>query len=200
MNSNDKKLMSIASKIKAKVIKFDGGGSQLESNSSAARETAKVLGIDDDLILAGLSKYQTPRHRMTWLSLRSGAKVLDDTYNSNPEALSRTLDMFVKESGKNNKIAVIGDMKELGKFEEKYHRELGRKIALYNFKVVIGVGSAVRYLIDEIAKLNPKTKSWVFSSQSEVLSTLKPYLLKNNYILIKGSRSIGLDKLVDSLT
>lgn len=196
LNADDKLLKPLAPKIKSKVIWFRSGTDQIESNAIAAKAVANSLGISNIKIAEGLQKYENPKHRLSLIELKNGTFVLDDSYNNNPEALSETLKYFAKLSGKNNKIAVLGDMKELGEFEEKFHRDLGREVAKLNFKVVIGVGSAIKYLTEEADK---NTKTYVVQKQEDVLPLLTPFLQKGNYVLIKGSRSIGLDKLVDAL-
>jgi UDP-N-acetylmuramoyl-tripeptide--D-alanyl-D-alanine ligase len=148
----------------------------------------------------GLKMSQRPKHRLSFFRSPTGTVVLDDSYNSNPEALLSTLKLFVKKAGDNNKIAVLGEMKELGKFTEKFHRDIGKVIAKQNFQAVIGVGGSMRYLIDEINKGNNYTKAVFAKDLGDAIPTIKLYLIKDNYLLIKGSRSIGLDKLVDSLS
>lgn len=196
LNAGDVNLKDISKKIEAKVVWFEKNDNPILQDSLTAEAIAKSLGISADKIEKGLAFYQKPKHRLSFVNLKTGATVLDDSYNSNPQALSSALKYFVKESGKNNKIAVLGDMKELGEFEEKYHREIGREISKLNFKMVIGVGSAIKYLVDEV---KGSTETHVVGDQKEVLPFLKPYLRRGNYILIKGSHSIGLDKLVDAL-
>ena len=98
-----------------------------------------------------------------------------------------------------NKIAVLGDMLELGKLEESEHRRVGREVVKSDFDAVIGVGKAVKFLIDEVKKGSGKTETYLFRDQTSVLPALKPLAVKDSFILIKGSRSIGLDKVVDAL-
>lgn len=196
LNSNDSLLRSLKSRIKSKIIWFQDNGNLLDCNASCARTVADSLNIPKMTIDKGLASYKNPVHRLSLIKTKSGAFVLDDSYNSNPEALSSALKYFVKIAGKNKKIAVLGDMKELGKFEEELHRKSGREISKLGFVAVIGVGNSIKYLISEIGK---SVKTNIVSSQEMVLPLIKPYLEKGNYILIKGSRSIGLDKLVDAL-
>jgi UDP-N-acetylmuramoyl-tripeptide--D-alanyl-D-alanine ligase len=196
LNSDDKNLKSLRHKIKARIQWFESSSDQLKENASAAATIARCLKVPENKISEGLNEYQKPVHRLSLIELRNGAVILDDSYNSNPEALSKTLRFFAEKAGKNNKIAVLGDMKELGGFEKKYHEDLGREISKLNFKAVIGVGKAIKYLISEIGN---NTKTYVVEDQKEALPLIKPYLKNGNYILIKGSRSIALDKLVDAL-
>jgi UDP-N-acetylmuramoyl-tripeptide--D-alanyl-D-alanine ligase len=199
LNSGDKNLKSLNHKIKVRIQWFGSSEDQLKENASAAATVARCLKVPENKISEGLNKYQKPVHRLSLVELKDGAVILDDSYNSNPEALSKALQFFEQKAGKNNKIAVLGDMKELGKYEESFHREMGRKISKLNFEAVIGVGSAMKYLVEEINKGRSDTKTYLVEKREDVFPLLRPYLQNGNYILIKGSRSVALDKLVDAL-
>ncbi len=193
LNEADFRLKSLKNKIKAKTVWFNG------ENSVAARAVAEIFDIPAGNIEKGLKNYVHPRHRLEITTLKSGALVLDDSYNSNPEALLATLRKFNELAGRGVKIAVLGDMKELGKIEESEHRRVGREIAKSSFSVVIGVGTTIGFLLEEVSKSPKRTETHLFSKEEEVFPALEPLLKKGVYVLIKGSRSIGLDKVVAEL-
>jgi len=193
LNEADSRLKLLINKIRAKIIWFNG------ENSDAARKVSGIFGISEDKIERGLKNYDRPKHRYEIIKHKSGAVVFDDSYNSNPEALLRTIDKFNQLAKNNTKIAILGDMKELGKLEESEHRRVGKEIAKSNFNTVIGVGEAIQFLLDEVLNDSQETKILKFQKAEDALSELKPMLKKNVYVLIKGSRSIGLDKIADSL-
>lgn len=199
LNLNDKLLKDISIKIKAKIEWFKSINDQNIDNATLAATIADYLSIPKNKIMNGLKISKRPQHRLSFFRSPIGAVILDDSYNSNPQALLSTLKLFGNKAGKNNKIAVLGEMKELGKFEEKFHRDIGRVIAKQNFQAVIGIGGSMKYLVDEINKSNNYTKAVFVNSLGEAISVIKPYLIKDNYILIKGSHSVGLDKLADTL-
>lgn len=197
LNPKNMYTKNMAKLTKAKVIYFDVDENPSVQNSNTARKIAEVLNVPEKLIEKGLKSYENPKHRLFTFKHKSGATILDDTYNSNPEALLSTLNVFNKLAKNNKKIAVIGDMLELGKLDESEHRRVGKEILKSSFDVVIGVGKSSKYLIDEVKGSDCKT--YLVDNQEEVLPILKPLLLNRNYILIKGSRSIYLDKVVDKL-
>lgn len=188
LNSDDKHLFSLKNKIKANICWFKNCENPIDQNKNIARVVCEVLGIEKKLIESGLKTYQSPKHRLNLIKHKSGAFIFDDTYNSNPEAFKSSLKYFLKLAGKNNKIAVVGDMLELGKLEINEHKKIGKLLKQNNFEKVFGVGKLVKYVCSD-----------VYSEPLQLLSKLKQYLKPNNYIFIKGSRSIGLDKLVDKL-
>ncbi|MDO8341525.1 MAG: UDP-N-acetylmuramoyl-tripeptide--D-alanyl-D-alanine ligase, partial [Candidatus Woesebacteria bacterium] len=197
LNSNNIHTKNMAKITKARVIYFDVNEDPITTNSNAARKVAEIFKVPENLITKGLKNYENPKHRLFQFKHKSGSYILDDTYNSNPEATLSTLKVFNKLAKGNKKIAVLGDMLELGKLEEREHRRVGREVLKLKFDVVIGVGKLSRYLIDEVNNSNCKTYN--VDSQEEVLPILLPLLSKNTYVLIKGSRSIGLDKVIDKL-
>jgi len=193
LNKDDKRLRNLAKKIRAGIIWFK------TENAAAASSVGKLLGASQDGIVYGLKNYNRPKHRLEIKKHKSGAVILDDSYNSNPQAAILTVNYFNKLA-KGEKIAVLGDMLELGDYEEEGHRKLGEVVAKSNFAVVIGVGEASKYLIDEINKDNEATRTYLVSAKDEVFPILEPLLSKKTYVLIKGSRSIGLDEVVSRLS
>jgi UDP-N-acetylmuramoyl-tripeptide--D-alanyl-D-alanine ligase len=174
-------------------------GAQFANNALAAATAAKNLGIKDALIIKGLEKFSPPEHRMKPIVHRSGAIILDDTYNNNPQAALRALETLEMVAGKRKKVVVFGDMLELGRLENIYHKKLGHEIAKRDVGSLIGVGKASKILVKEAKVRLGKYAYWA-DTWKEALPLIKPSLKKNNVILIKGSRSIKLDRLIPKLS
>lgn len=199
LGAKNKLFKSIENKIKAKILWAEEAKDLLVQDAYTTALAADSLGISIDDIKKGIETYNKPPHRMNIFKNKSGAIIFDDTYNSNPEAVLAAIKFFVARSEKDNKIAVLGDMLELGSLEEEMHRMIGREIAKLNFQAVIGVGKASKYLIEEIEKNNKYTKTYLVDNVEKVMPILEPYLYSSASILLKGSRSIGLDRLANSL-
>jgi len=198
LNSGDKKLKTLERRIVAKTVWFEPDAVPLKENANAATEAAKILGIPKEQIEKGLAGYKRPPHRLEVIKHKSGALILDDSYNSNPWAALSTLTYFNKIA-MGRKIAVLGDMLELGDYDEGAHRELGRRVARSGFEMVIGVGKSSKFLIDEIIKYSKGTETHLFTNVDDAIPIVRRNLQKGVSVLIKGSRSIGLDRLVDQL-
>ncbi len=198
LSSGDSKLKNLEGKLKAKILWFEDDINPLIQNANASKVLAKSLGISDKQIAKGLKIYPKPTHRLEIIKHSSGALILDDSYNSNPWAALASLAYF-KKIAKGTKIAVLGDMLELGDFDETAHRQLGKQVAQSNFLVVIGVGKSSRFLIDEVNKISKTTKTYLFESSEKAIPQVRSLLDKDVYVFVKGSRSIGLDKLVKVL-
>lgn len=174
-------------------------GSQFVDNALAAAAVAKNLGFSLENIKKGLETYEIPEHRMNIIKFKNGALLLDDSYNNNPAAAKYTLKTFQKIANKKNKIVIFGDMLELGKLERYYHLKLGKIIGKMNIDYLIGVGKASKTTVIEAGKILGREKvAWVIKKEM-IMPLLVPRIQKNSIVLIKGSRSIGLDEVVSRL-
>lgn len=176
-------------------------GFQYIYNSLAASSAAKVLGFDLEKVKNGLENFTPPEHRMTVIKLENGAIVIDDTYNSNPEAAKKSLFTLKKMPVKGkDKIVIFGDMKELGKWEEKLHKELGAYISkVIKPEYLICVGSASLYTASEASKLMGRKRVVHCRNVEDCFYEIKSVINERSLIFIKGSRSVGLDKVVERL-
>jgi len=182
-----------------KVVHMNALGKQFVSNALAAAAAADALGVGIEDIVSGIELFERPRHRLNVISSQMSGIIFDDSYNSNPRAASESLDTFVEIAGGRKKIAVIGDMLELGKFEEQAHKELGDKAGSLGFSYLIGVGSAARFIVEEASKHMGNKNCFLVSNFAEALEIVKPLISKDTALFVKGSRSIHLEKLVESL-
>lgn len=175
-------------------------GGQFVTNALAATAVGYALGATLEEIKQGLENFSMPEHRMEIVHLKTGAIILDDSYNNNPSAAKEALETLKSIAGKRKIIVVMGDMLELGEKEKQLHEELGREIAKSGVGYFIGVGQLSRYAVDEAKKKLEEKNVWWVEKENQVLPILKRLLKEDTITLIKGSRSIGLDKVVLNLT
>ena len=180
-------------------VRLNSVGELFVENSLVAAAVAHSLQIGLIDIKKGLEIFKRAEHRMNLFKHPSGALIIDDSYNNNPQAAREALKALQKISENKKKIVVMGDMLELGKLEEKSHREIGQFIGKMKVDYLIGVGKASKILVAEAEKYLGRANCVWVSSYSGVISVLKPHLRGNSVVLIKGSRSISLDKVVSRL-
>jgi UDP-N-acetylmuramoyl-tripeptide--D-alanyl-D-alanine ligase len=166
-------------------------------NLIAAIATARTIGISWAGVEAGVREVKPAYHRGVIVPFR-GAQIYDDTYNSNPYALGRTLELMAQADVSGRRIAVIGDMLELGEKELDYHREAGRAIPK-EIDAVIGVGKRSKSLLDG-ARERGRENLHHFANAEAAGEFLKGFIADGDLVLIKASRGIGLDKIVTMLT
>lgn len=187
LNSSDEYLITLKNKINSKISWFNRGKSFIDTNINAAVSVAKIYKVREQHIKNGIKNRETLNHRFSIINHKSGAVIVDDTYNSNPEALIQSVNYFNKLAGKNKKILVIGDMLELGKIAEAEHLRIAKYLKGGVYKKIFGVGDLAKNITGNIYDI--KT----------IFEQLKKYLKPNTYILLKGSRSMHLDIVVDQL-
>jgi len=126
-----------------------------------------------------------------------GATIYDDTYNSNPYALKRALELMTQADAGGRRIAVIGDMLELGEQETQFHRDAGLSIPK-SIDMVIGVGKRAKVLIDGAREAGHASLRH-FDDAKSAGEFLKNEIREGDLVLIKGSRGVGLDRIVTML-
>jgi len=174
-------------------------GRQFVNNALAAVAVAKIFGIKKENIKKGLLKFEQPPNRMNTFYTKKGALIIDDSYNNNPEAAIEVLRVFEKVAKSRKKIIVFGDMLELGDLKVKYHQKLGKMLSGYNLELLVGVGEASRELIKTAKSKMDKEKCVWVNDRSGVYDIIVGRLQRDTAVLIKGSRSLQLDKVADKL-
>jgi UDP-N-acetylmuramoyl-tripeptide--D-alanyl-D-alanine ligase len=168
-------------------------------NLLAAIAAARSIGISWDGIARGVQTLKPAYHRGIILDA-GGATIYDDTYNSNPYALGRALTLLDQADVTGRRIAVIGDMLELGDKELDYHRDAGKAIPK-SVDTVIGVGKRSRALLDGAREAGFATGNLHhFDDAPSAGEFLKTFIRPGDLVLIKASRGIGLDRIVNMLT
>lgn len=168
-------------------------------NLLAAIATARAIGISWDGIDRGIREVKPAYHRGVIIPWR-GATIYDDTYNANPYALSRALALLQQAEVHGRRIAVIGDMLELGERELEYHYEAGREIPL-DVDFVVGVGRRSQSLLDGARHAGfSEDRLRHFDDAESAAAFLESFVRPGDLVLIKASRGIGLDRIVIYLT
>lgn len=171
-------------------------GEQNVSNALAAAAVGQVYKVPLHSIKVGIESFSAQPHRMKPLKHSSGAWIIDDTYNSNPLAAKRALDTLARIAAK-RRIAVLGTMKELGEYEEEGHREVGEYAGKVGIDEVIGLGGPTRALLEAAHALGVQVD--YAKSKKGAIGLVKNKLKEGTVVLIKGSRSLGMEDIVSSL-
>jgi UDP-N-acetylmuramoyl-tripeptide--D-alanyl-D-alanine ligase len=168
-------------------------------NLLAAIATARAAGISWEGIERGVADVKPAYHRGVIIPLPNGATIYDDTYNSNPYALARTLELMAQADVQGRRIAVIGDMLELGEQELQFHRDSGKGIP-QAIDVVIGVGKRAPSLLEGAREAGFAGDALHHFADAQAAGAfLQTFIGEGDLVLIKGSRGVGLDKAVAML-
>ena len=156
------------------------------------------LGCDLLESISAISEYSTPPGRLSLLEGINNSVIIDDTYNSSPVAMDAAL-LVLKELEGKRKIAVLGDMLELGKFTEEEHKTVGEKVVgVADLLVVVGPRAKS---IAEGAMHNgfPFKEIYTFDSSKTAAKFLEGIVEKGDVILLKGSQGVRLERAVEAI-
>lgn len=165
----------------------------------AAAAVGLAKDVPNQVIIRGLNRYDAPRGRMNIISGRDNATIIDDTYNSSPDAVMSALATMKELECSGRKIVALGDMLELGQYASDEHRKIGRE-AVGSANVLITVGQRSRATADEAIKngfVAENVHSFDNSTEAGefLLEIIKPF----DVVLIKGSQSIRMERVVKML-
>ncbi len=168
------------------------------SVQTALRATAVgiVEGLTWGEIIHGLQRSPT-QLRLVAVRSSSGALILDDTYNASPESTLASLQILQEMKGR--RIAVLGDMLELGQYEQSGHEKVGVRAAeVADVLVAVGELSKIIARAAREAGMKPEKIFWV-PDTSQAIEVLKPLLKEGDIVLIKGSHGLRMDRIVNAL-
>ena len=169
------------------------------SNSLAAAAVAHALGAGIKDIKKGLETFTPVPGRMELIDL-NGINIINDSYNANPASMNASLRALSSISSGSRKIAVLGDMLELGEQSGKFHKETGKTVADLNIDQLLAIGD-FSSLVREGALSGGMDSSNIVlcSSINELALELKRKTVKGDSVLLKGSRKMGIEKVIGLL-
>jgi len=171
-----------------KIIKSTIYGDYNFENICIAIAIGEYFEVDFKNIKQGIESY-LPDNNRSQISIKNNNTIILDAYNANPTSMSLALESFKKTNYK-NKMIIVGDMFELGKDSNHYHQEIINRLEKINDCIIYIVGE---YFCN--TKHSDKIKS--FSSTKELINNLSKTNVSNYSILIKGSRGMQLEKIIE---
>jgi len=190
-------------------LNYKGTSIPVRLNSILARHSvyaalsAVAVGLEMGLnlveISAALESYSLPPGRMTLIKGIKESVLIDDTYNASPTSTLAALEVL-EEVEAPRKIAVLGDMLELGENTESGHRDVAKKFQKMSGDVFIGVGKRMQFAVEEFKKQNvSKENVFSFENPMEAGLFLQKIIQKGDLILIKGSQGMRMEKVVEEV-
>jgi UDP-N-acetylmuramoyl-tripeptide--D-alanyl-D-alanine ligase len=193
--SFDLDLIGEASRVRLKNVT----GSQYMYPLLAAAAVGKAKDVSLSEIVKALNSYEAPKGRMNVIAGMNGSTLIDDTYNSSPDAVVVALETLKHLDCPGSKIAVLGDMMELGKYAAEEHRKIGA-LAADIVTRLITVGPRSRMTAQEAVLLGMKENAiHSFDTASEAAAFLSPLVSVGDIVLIKGSQSIRMERVTKAL-
>ncbi|MDO4290138.1 MAG: UDP-N-acetylmuramoyl-tripeptide--D-alanyl-D-alanine ligase [Eggerthellaceae bacterium] len=169
-------------------------------NACAAAAVGRRLGLSLDVVARALERSVPESGRQEVITARGGFTIVNDAYNANPDSMRASLSTFCALSVRGRRVAVLGDMGELGDFARACHEGIGRMAATLPLDMLICVGELSEHIaaaaeeagMDESRVVRARTVA-------DVLEVLDAYLEKDDAVLVKASHFMGLTRVVEGL-
>lgn len=174
-------------------------GAHIVSNALAAISIGELLGISLAQAAAGLEKYRPVSGRWT-IRDHAGILMIDDAYNANPASVAASIKTFGKMKVKGRRIAVLGDMLELGDYSDDLHFETGAKVFKNKIHYLFAIGSYAPSIVRGAVESGGKMENCkIFTKRESLIAFLCDFLTAEDAVLFKGSRKIGLSEMISEI-
>jgi UDP-N-acetylmuramoyl-tripeptide--D-alanyl-D-alanine ligase len=164
-------------------------------NIAAAMSIGRYFDVDDNRIRHAIATY-TPTNNRSQRTVTDRNTLIVDCYNANPSSMRASLESFLSERSELPRVCILGDMLELGEWSAEEHRSIVELIAAADFERIWLVGKHFTEAATTIAN-NPRVSC--FASREQVAERLETDPIEGALVLVKGSHSIGLEKLIPLL-
>ncbi len=184
---------------KEQKIKVPVGGEHFVLNSLCAITVGEMLKIDINDIKNGIQEFELTKKRMDIKELPNGIKIINDAYNASFESMQATL-QYLTEFKENRKIAILGDMFELGEYSKELHEKVGKEVVKNKIDILICNGDNAKNIVLQAKKekMNPESIYYVENKQ-DILKIVKEIAKKGDIILLKASNGMRFFELANAI-
>ena len=166
-------------------------------NALAAIAVARVYGIPPQNLTEAARSLSTGKMRGERIE-SGGITILNDCYNANPEAVRAMVDVLWATPAR-RRLAVLGEMLELGRSAEPLHREVGSYVAEHGIDVLLGIRGASRHMVDEAVRAGMSGAAYFFEDPQAAGDFLRGLAREGDAVLFKGSRGVAVEKAMERL-
>lgn len=202
LNANNVKILDNSSTFEIELnetkykIEVPVGGKHFVYNSLAAIAVGLEYNISIENIIKGIKTFSLTKRRMEILQTKDDVTIINDSYNASYESIKAALE-YLKSTKANRKIAVLGDVLELGDFSKQMHENIGKEVIKNNVDILITVGTEAQN-INNIVK-GKNIEEYSFKTNEEAIKKLKEIAKPKDIILVKASNGMHFEKIVDAI-
>lgn len=171
-------------------------GRHMVYNALAAAAVGRIYGLTPEQIKAGIESLEPISGRFRMIET-DNFLIVDDCYNANPMSMKASLDVL--RDGAGRRVAILGDMGELGKDEAALHAEVGEHAGTCGIDVLICVGELCSHMAKKASETNPELKVIYEKDRENLLKELSGYVEKGDTILVKASHFMRFEDVVAAL-
>ncbi|AWB46978.1 UDP-N-acetylmuramoyl-tripeptide--D-alanyl-D-alanine ligase [Paenibacillus sp. CAA11] len=168
-------------------------------NALGAIACARHYGISEENLRLGLEKLKLTGMRIELIEGVSGITILNDAYNASPTSMKAALEVLGSMKGFRKKIAVLGDMLELGKDEIEMHRNIGRSLTPQTVDLLFVYGQLGAAIAEGASEVLPAASVAAYNNKSELIEDLSTRLHPKDVVLVKASRGMRLEEVVEAV-
>jgi UDP-N-acetylmuramoyl-tripeptide--D-alanyl-D-alanine ligase len=163
---------------------------------AAATAVALHFGVKKARLKEALTSYAPHSKRMEVIRTSNGITIINDAYNANPESFASALSTLDRMRTKGKKYVAAGDMFELGNASALEHRNLGKLMQQYSFNKFFLTGDDMKHAYNSLRRSKVPT---IYASKKEILDTIQETVTRGDILLVKGSRGMRMEEIVDAL-
>lgn len=174
-------------------------GKHFVYNSLCAIAVGNLLGISPENIIKGIETFSLTKNRMEVVKIKDNVTVINDAYNASYDSMKPALE-YLSELPANRKIAVLGDMFELGEFSEEIHRKVGIEVVTHKIDILVTVGKLAKYIAEEAKYLRmPEENIISLETTEEASEYLNKILQKDDAVLLKAAHGMHFSEIFKSI-
>jgi UDP-N-acetylmuramoyl-tripeptide--D-alanyl-D-alanine ligase len=175
-------------------------GRHFVPDALSAVAIACLFGVEVRQIKEALENFQPFPMRMEVVRLKGGKTLINDAYNASPYSTELALETLAEAKGEGRAIAVLGDMLELGSFTKEAHEQIGKKVSELSIDLLFALGEEASTVVQSAIRHGfPMKSARMVENHSEAISLLREMIEDGDWILVKGSRRMAMEKIVEGL-
>lgn len=180
-------------------VKVPIGGKHFVYNALCAITVGELLGISNQDILNGIAEFELTKNRMDIKKNKHNVIIINDCYNANYDSMKAAIEYLSKINAK-RKIAVLGDMLELGEYSKNLHEKVGEVVVENKIDILITVGNEANNITKKAIELGMKKENiYHYNTTKEVVELLNNISKPEDAILIKASNGMHFNKIVEEI-
>lgn len=180
-------------------VKVPVGGIHFVYNSLCAATVGNLLGLSTEQIKEGIETFELTKKRMDITELENGVTIINDSYNASFESMQASL-KYLSGLKKDRKIAVLGDMFELGEYSKELHEKVGKEVVKNKIDILICCGENAKYIVESAKENKMEEKNiYYFEDKEKVETFIKENWKNGDAILFKASNGMKFFEIVESL-
>lgn len=166
-------------------------------NATCAFAIGDILGIEKEKIIKGISEFKLTAKRMDIQVINNNIKIINDSYNASYDSMKAALEVMSKTEA-NRRIAVLGNMLELGDYTKELHEKVGEEVVKNKIDILITVGEYAKEIANKAKSLGMK-EVFEFENTDDAVKCIKENMKSEDLILLKASNSMNFSRILDKI-